>query len=47
VAKQLSAPKGKGSLLTAWRNIASVMRNYGRQLAEERFEDIKASVAGL
>ena len=47
VAKQISAPKGKGSLLTAWRNIASVMRNYGRQLVEGRFEEIKASVAGL
>jgi creatinine amidohydrolase len=47
VAKQISAPKGKGSLLTAWRNIGSVMRNYGSQLVEGRFEEIKASVAGL
>jgi creatinine amidohydrolase len=47
VAKQLSAPKGKNNIWTAWRNIGSAMRNYGRQLAEGRFEDIKASVAGL
>ena len=47
VAKQLSAPRGKNNLWTAWRNIGSVMRNYGRQLAEGHFEEIKASVAGL
>ncbi len=47
VARQLSAPKGKNNLWTAWRNIGSAMRNYGRQLAEGRFEEIKASVAGL
>jgi creatinine amidohydrolase len=47
VARQLSAPKGKGSLWSAWRNIGSAMRNYGRQLAEERFEEIKTSVKGL
>ncbi len=47
VARQLSAPKGKGSVWTAWRNVGSVMRNYGRQLAEERFEEIKTSVKGL
>ncbi|MFH1715878.1 MAG: creatininase family protein [Planctomycetota bacterium] len=47
VAKQLSAPKGKGSVWTAWRNIGKVMRNYGRQLAEEDFEQIKSAVADL
>ena len=47
VARQLSAPKGKNKLWTAWRNIGSAMRNYGSQLAEGRFEEIKASVAGL
>jgi creatinine amidohydrolase len=47
VAKQLSAPKGKNNIWIAWRNIASAMRDYGRQLAEGRFEEIKASVAGL
>lgn len=47
VAKQLSAPKGKGNIWTAWRNIGSVMRNYGNNLAQGRFEEIKASVAEL
>jgi len=47
VAKQLSAPRGKEAIWTAWRNIASAMRNYGKQLAEERFEDIKSSIAKL
>lgn len=46
-AKQLSAPKGKDSIWTAWRNIGSVMRDYGKQLAEEDFEQIKSSVAKL
>jgi hypothetical protein len=47
VSKQLSAPRGKGNLWTAWRNIGTAMRDYGKQLAEERFEQIKASVAKL
>jgi len=47
VAKQLSAPKGKDNLWTAWRNIGTTMRDYGKQLAEERFEQIKDSVAKL
>jgi len=47
VSKQLSAPRGKGNLWTAWRNIGTVMRDYGKMLAEERFEEIKASVAKL
>jgi len=47
VAKQLSAPRGKDAIWTAWRNIGVAMRNYGRQLAEERFEEIKTSVERL
>jgi len=47
VAKQLSAPRGKGAIWTAWRNIASAMRDYGKQLAEGRFDEIKASVEKL
>ena len=47
VAKQLSAPRGKNALWTAWRNVATAMRDYGRQLAEERFDEIKASVSKL
>lgn len=47
VAKQLSAPRGKGNIWTAWRNIGSAMRDYGKHLAGERFEEIKASVAKL
>jgi creatinine amidohydrolase len=47
VARQISAPRGKGNLWTAWRNIATAMRDYGRLLAEERFDEIKACVAKL
>jgi len=47
VARQLSAPRGKGSVWAAWRNIGSAMRDYGKCLAEEDFEQIKASVAKL
>ncbi|MCX5646746.1 MAG: creatininase family protein [Phycisphaerae bacterium] len=47
VAKQLSAPRGKQQVWTAWRNVATAMRDYGRQLAEECFDEIKASVAKL
>jgi creatinine amidohydrolase len=47
VARQLSAPRGKDSVWTAFRNIGSAMRNYGRQLAEGRFEEIRSSVAEL
>ncbi len=47
VAKQLSAPRGKNAIWAAWRNIGGAMRDYGKQLAEGRFEDIKSSVAGL
>jgi len=47
VAKQLSAPRGKKQIWTAWSNVASAMREYGKQLTEERFDEIKASVAKL
>jgi creatinine amidohydrolase len=47
VARQLSAPRGKDSVWAAWRNIGSAMRNYGKQLAEGRFEEIKSSVSEL
>jgi len=47
VAKQLSAPRGKNAIWTAWRNNATVMRDYGRLLVEERFDEIKAAVAKL
>ncbi len=47
VAAQLSAPRGKKQIWTAWRKVATAMRDYGRQLAEERFGEIKASVAKL
>jgi creatinine amidohydrolase len=47
VARQMSAPRGKANLWTAWRNIATALRDYGRWLAEERFEEIKACVAKL
>ncbi|UCD49932.1 MAG: creatininase family protein [Phycisphaerales bacterium] len=47
VARQLSAPRGKGAIWTAWRNVGPAMRDYGKLLAEGRFEEIKASVAAL
>lgn len=47
VAAQLSAPRGKGNLWTAWRNVGRAMRNYGQQLADGRFDEIKASVETL
>ncbi|MHC4705689.1 MAG: creatininase family protein [Planctomycetota bacterium] len=47
VARQLSAPRGKGNIWTAWRNIGSAMRDYGRLLSEERFDEIKALVPRL
>jgi hypothetical protein len=47
VARQISAPRGKDNIWTAWRNIGSAMRDYGRLLSEERFEEIKALVAKL
>jgi creatinine amidohydrolase len=47
VARQLTAPRGKNALWTAWRNVGTTMRDYGKYLAEERFDEIKASVAKL
>ena len=47
VARQLSAPRGKDTVWTAWRNNSTAMRHYGKLLAEERFEEIKAAVARL
>ncbi len=47
VAAQLRAPRGKKQIWTAWRNVASAMRDYGRQLTDERFDEIEASVAKL
>ncbi len=47
VAAQLAAPRGKKNLWTAWRNINTAMRNYGSDLAAEKFEDIKAAVKKL
>jgi creatinine amidohydrolase len=46
VAKQLTAPRGKGAVWAAWRNLG-VMRDYGRLLAEGDFDAIKAAVAKL
>jgi len=47
VAKQLSAPRGEGNVWAAWRNIAGAMRDYGSDLAERRFEQIKTAVENL
>lgn len=47
VAKQLSAPRGKKQIWTAWSDVATAMRDYGKQLTEERFDEIKAAVAKL
>ncbi|MBL7185564.1 MAG: creatininase family protein [Phycisphaerae bacterium] len=47
VARQISAPRGKGNIWTAWRNIGSAMREYGKLLSAERFEEIKACAAKL
>lgn len=42
VARQISAPRGKGNIWTAWRNIGTAMRDYGKLLSEERFNEVKA-----
>jgi len=47
VAKQLYAPRGKKNVWTAWQNIGSALRNYGKHLAEGNFEQIKSSVEDL
>ncbi len=46
VAKQLAAPRGKDVVWAAWRNLG-VMRDYGRLLAEEKFDAIQAAVEKL
>ncbi len=47
VARQISAPRGKGNIWTAWRNIGSAMHDYGKLLCEERFDQIEALAAKL
>ncbi len=47
VARQMTAPRGKGNLWTAWRNAASVMKDYGKHLAAEEFEAIRDAAAKL
>ena len=47
VAGQLEAPRGKKQIWAAWRNIGSAMRDYGKHLADERFDEIKAAVDRL
>ena len=47
VARQLAMPRGKPNLWMAWRNIGTAMRDYGKHLAAEGFEEIKAAVAKL
>jgi len=47
VAKQLSASGGRDNIWAAWRNVAAAMRNYGSDLAGERFEQIKTAVEKL
>jgi creatinine amidohydrolase len=46
VAKQLTAPRGKKPIWTGWRNL-SVMRDYGKLLAEGQFEQIREAVTRL
>lgn len=46
VEKQLSAPRGKNAVWTAWRNL-SMVRDYGKLLADGEFEAIQAAVAKL
>jgi creatinine amidohydrolase len=47
VAKQLSMPRGKKNMWAAWRNVGTSMRDYGKFLAEERFDEIKALAGKL
>ncbi|NLZ05380.1 MAG: creatininase family protein [Phycisphaerae bacterium] len=47
VARQLAAPRGREPIWAAWSNIGTAMRDYGKLLAEERFEEIKACVTKL
>ncbi len=47
VARQISAPRGKGNLWTAWRNVASAMKDYGKHLVGEEFERIQEAASKL
>jgi creatinine amidohydrolase len=47
VARQISAPRGKGNLWTAWRNVASAMKDYGKHLVGGEFERIQEAAAKL
>lgn len=47
VAMQLSAPRGRDKVWAAWKNVASAMRDYGKNLAEGRFDLIKAAISRL
>lgn len=47
VARQLTIARGKPNLWKAWKNIATAMRDYGKNLAAERFEEIKESTSKL
>ncbi len=47
VARQLAAPRGKNAVWTAWRNLGAALRDYGKLLTEERFEEIKAGATKL
>jgi len=47
VARQISAPRGKGNLWTAWRNVASAMKDYGKYLVGGEFEKIQDAAAKL
>lgn len=47
VARQLTVPRGKEPIWAAWSNVGTAMRDYGKLLAEERFEEIKTCAAKL
>ncbi|NLH15108.1 MAG: creatininase family protein [Phycisphaerae bacterium] len=47
VTKQLTASRGNGPIWAGWKNNAVAMRDYGRLLSDEKFEDIIAAVSRL
>ncbi len=47
VARQLTVPRGKEPIWAAWSNVGTAMRDYGKLLAQERFEEIETCVAKL
>jgi len=47
VVRQITAPRGKANLWTAWKNISSVMKDYGKNLAEGQFEKTRDAAANL